>query len=264
MTKIRRTDLALVVIMVLTLGVQATMKVPADLFLFLNSMCAELPDAVWQNLTQLGDTLVLLCCMAPVLWFRPAWIYGLIAAIPLGSFLSLFFKNTFNAPRPGDVLSLSDFHAIAPLLSGHSFPSGHTITAFAFAAVLWISLRQEAPGAFKRCAQAGALLLAAGIGLSRIAMGVHWPQDVLAGACMGWLAGLSGVMLVEKYQAFWQAWFTKWTVLLLLVIGAGYLAARSPLTEVIVIAAVASVLGAALFQAARQLVNRRRLKRPGV
>ena len=264
MTKIRRTDLALVLIMVLTLGVQATMKVPANLFLFLNSMCAERPDAVWQNLTLLGDTLVLLCCMAPLLWLRPAWIYGLIAAIPLGSFLSLFFKNAFNAPRPGDVLSLSDFHAIAPVLSGSSFPSGHTITAFAFAAVIWMSLRQEEAGAFKRCVQTGALLLAAGIGLSRIAMGVHWPQDVLAGACMGWLAGLSGVMLVEKYQAFWQAGFTKWAALFLLVISACYLAVRSPPTEVVVNAAMASVLVAALFQAARLLVNRRHLKRPGV
>jgi len=264
MTKIRRTDLALMLIMVLTMGIQATMKVPANLFLFLNSMCAQWPDVVWQNLTQLGDTLVLLCCMAPVLWFRPAWIYGLIAAIPMGSFLSLFFKNAFNAPRPGDVLLLSDFHAIAPVLSGSSFPSGHTITAFAFAAVIWMSLRQEEQGAFKRCAQAGALLLAAGIGLSRIAMGVHWPQDVLAGACMGWLAGLSGVMLVEKYQAFWQAWFTKWAVLLLLIISAGYLAVRSPPTEVVVIAAIASVLGSALFQAARLVVYWLRLKRPGV
>jgi membrane protein DedA with SNARE-associated domain len=81
---------------------------------------------------------------------------------------------------------------------------------------------------------------------------------------MGWLAGLSGVMLVEKYQAFWQAGFTKWAALLLLVISAGYLAVRSPPTEIVVIAAIASVLGAALFQAARLLVNRRHLKRPGV
>jgi undecaprenyl-diphosphatase len=256
MTKVRRTDLAVVLIMVLTMGVQATMKVPTNLFLFLNSMCAQWPDAFWQNLTQLGDTLVLLCCMAPVLWFRPAWIYGLIAAIPLGSFLSLFFKNTFNAPRPGDVLSLSDFHAIAPVLSGSSFPSGHAITAFAFAAVLWMSLRHEEHGVFKRFSQILALLLAVGIGLSRIAMGVHWPQDVLAGACMGWLAGLSGVLLVEKYQAFWQAWFIKWTALLLLLISAGYLAVRSPPSEVVVKAAIASVLGAALFKAVRHLVNR--------
>jgi hypothetical protein len=81
---------------------------------------------------------------------------------------------------------------------------------------------------------------------------------------MGWLAGLSGVMLVEKYQAFWQAGFTKWAVLLLLIISAGYLAVRSPPTEVVVIAAIASVLGSALFQAARLVVYWLRLKRPGV
>jgi len=256
MTKVRRTDLAVVLIMVLTMGVQATMKVPTNLFLFLNSMCAQWPDAFWQNLTQLGDTLVLLCCMAPVLWFRPAWIYGLIAAIPLGGFLSLFFKNTFNAPRPGDVLSLSDFHAIEPVLSGSSFPSGHAITAFAFAAVLWMSLRHEEHCVFKRFSQILALLLAVGIGLSRIAMGVHFPQDVLAGACMGWLAGLSGVMLVEKYQAFWRGRLIRPGVLCFLVISAIYVGSRSPKLEGVLTASMISVFIAVVFQVASLLIQR--------
>jgi len=264
MKMLRMKDLAVLLILVVIMVVQASVKLPTTLFVFLNAKCAQIPDAVWQNLTQLGDTMVLLCCMAPCLWFRPAWIYGLISSIPLGSFLSLFFKKAFDAPRPGDVLSLSDFHAIAPILSGNSFPSGHTLTAFAFAAVIWMSLRQEAPAGFKRCLQTGALLLAAAVGLSRIAMGVHWPQDVLAGACMGWLAGLSGVMLVEKYPRFWQAWFIQWAALCLLVVSACYLAVRLSPTQDVVYLAVASVLGAALFKAGRHLVDRRRLKRPWV
>jgi len=262
MKVLRMKDLVVLLMLVLTMGLQATVNLPTTLFVFLNAKCAQLPDAVWQNLTQLGDTLVLLCCMAPCLWFRPAWLYGLISSIPLGGFFSLFFKKAFDAPRPADVLSLSDFHAIAPVLSGSSFPSGHTITGFAFAAVIWVSLRQEAPSAFKRCAQTGVLFLAAAVGLSRIAIGVHWPQDVLAGACMGWLAGLSGVMLVEKYPAFWQAWFTQWSALCLLVVSACYLGLRSSPTQGVVNLAIASVLGAALFKAAHCLVNRRNLKRP--
>lgn len=262
MKMLRMKDLLVLLILVVTMVVQASVKLPTTLFVFLNSMCAQWPDAVWQNLTQLGDTLVLLCCMAPLLWIRPHWIYGFIAAIPLGSFLSLFFKKAFDAPRPGDVLSLSDFHAIAPVLSGSSFPSGHTITAFAFAAVLWMSLRQEKQGVFKRFSQILALLLAAGIGLSRIAMGVHWPQDVLSGACMGWLAGLSGVLLVENYQAFWRGRLIRPGVLCFVVISAIYVGSRSTHLEGVVAGSMISVFIAIVFQVASLLIRRHDQDRP--
>ncbi|NTV09944.1 MAG: phosphatase PAP2 family protein, partial [Zoogloea sp.] len=39
---------------------------------------------------------------------------------------------------------------------------------------------------------------------SRIAVGAHWPADVLAGAAIGWLAGALGVKLTSRWT-FWQA-----------------------------------------------------------
>jgi membrane-associated phospholipid phosphatase len=60
-----------------------------------------------------------------------------------------------------------------------SFPSDHAAAAFAIAfAVLAFSRR------------GGLVFLAAAtwIGLSRIALGMHYPTDVIAGAFVGWLA----------------------------------------------------------------------------
>lgn len=66
-----------------------------------------------------------------------------------------------------------------------SFPSGHSTTAFALAAVLgFLSPRWFYP----------VLLLAAMIGLSRLTLGVHYPSDVLAGAVVG-LVGAYAVRL---------------------------------------------------------------------
>jgi undecaprenyl-diphosphatase len=63
----------------------------------------------------------------------------------------------------------------------NSFPSGHTSTSFAVALTI-IFLRGSAANWAERF---GWLMLAAMVGLSRVYRGVHWPTDVLAGACCG-------------------------------------------------------------------------------
>ena len=35
-------------------------------------------------------------------------------------------------------------------------------------------------------------------------VGAHWPYDVLAGACVGWLGGLSGLKLAAQSEKYWQ------------------------------------------------------------
>jgi undecaprenyl-diphosphatase len=62
-----------------------------------------------------------------------------------------------------------------------SFPSGHTITAFAVA----ISL-----GAFYPMMLPGLLFCAASVAASRILLGMHFLTDVLAGAAIGTTLGI--------------------------------------------------------------------------
>jgi undecaprenyl-diphosphatase len=66
-------------------------------------------------------------------------------------------------------------------LTEHSFPSGHTATAFAAAVVLVYG----SPGIGLL-----ALLAAALVGFGRMATGVHYPTDVLAGALLGSVIGI--------------------------------------------------------------------------
>jgi uncharacterized membrane protein HdeD (DUF308 family) len=42
------------------------------------------------------------------------------------------------------------------------------------------------------------VLLAFLVGISRIAVGVHWPADVLAGAALGTVCAVTGVFIVTK------------------------------------------------------------------
>jgi undecaprenyl-diphosphatase len=67
---------------------------------------------------------------------------------------------------------------------GSSFPSGHTlvVAAFAIAAALCISRIWPAAREFALSIAISWICLVA---LSRLVLGVHWPTDVLAAACIG-------------------------------------------------------------------------------
>lgn len=129
-------------------------------------------------------------------------------------------KKTIGRHRPYHVLqdarvvSLSDakprFLAVAQPLRvepgnpagapevGKSFPSGHTSNMFCFATVLT---------AFYRWRGALFYLIAATVGLSRIATGSHWPSDVLFSAALS-IAVTIG--LLTFYSWVWAKLAPRW------------------------------------------------------
>ena len=119
-------------------------------------------------------------------------ITGLFAAAILGGLVSTVVKESFQILRPPAVLAPEQFHLIGHKLDLVSFPSGHTLTAFGVATLLVLGLQ------LRGWRLACVLALACLIGLSRIAVGAHWPLDVLGGAVLGSLCGWGG----------WQ--FAKW------------------------------------------------------
>jgi undecaprenyl-diphosphatase len=93
----------------------------------------------------------------------------------------LIVLNAIARPRPADRLAPS---------SGFSFPSGHTTESAAAAltalVVLWPLLR----GVWRRVVAGVVLAWAVAVGLSRVALVVHWPSDVLG----GWLLASTVVL----------------------------------------------------------------------
>lgn len=115
---------------------------------------------------------------------------GIMSAVALlGSLLinNNLIKNIVQRPRP--YVTFTDLQIIIPQPSEFSFPSGHTSSSFASAAVFYRHL----PKKFG----VPAVLLAALIGFSRLYVGVHYPTDVLAGAVMGILLSYMAEYLVD-------------------------------------------------------------------
>ena len=101
--------------------------------------------------------------------------------------------------RPAGVLEPGSFNLIGQKLYVHAFPSGHATTAFVVAAALILAWPRAAT---RWRAAAGILGLAGLVAFSRIAVGAHWPLDVLVGAAGGWTAGAIGVWLSIRLPAF--------------------------------------------------------------
>jgi undecaprenyl-diphosphatase len=120
-----------------------------------------------------------------------------LTATLVGNAVVVFFlKGIVRRIRP--CFALSDVHArVFEAPSDYSFPSGHAAGSFAFAMFVGVVLLRYArtKGRYTKRSFALAafvLLLAFGVAVSRCALGVHFPSDVLAGAMIGATAGLLG------------------------------------------------------------------------
>ncbi len=105
-------------------------------------------------------------------------------AVLAGIVLFRLLKTAGRRRRPCHLAS----HCWATILppDKFSFPSGHTITAFAMA----ISIAHFYPQCY-----AYLLFLAASIAFSRIVLGMHFLSDVLAGAAIGIALGCASVSI---------------------------------------------------------------------
>lgn len=155
-----------------------------SLFLWLNQICTVLPDWLWASLTITGHTSLAFALLTPLLLAKHGSrgaqvVTALFICTPLGGLVSTVLKEGFQTARPPATLSAEAFHLIGHKLELVSFPSGHTLTAFAVATLLMVGL------SLRGWRWAAVALVACAIGLSRIAVGAHWPLDVLAGAMLG-------------------------------------------------------------------------------
>ena len=115
---------------------------------------------------------------------------GMMSAVALlGSLIinNNIIKNIVQRPRP--FVTFTDLQIIIPTPSEYSFPSGHTSSSFAAAAVFYRHLPKKLG--------LPSVILAGLIGFSRLYVGVHYPTDVIAGVIMGILLSYLAEFLVN-------------------------------------------------------------------
>jgi len=149
---------------------------------------------IWMlSATRLGDGwlwvaagLVLLAGGAP--WLRVFAATAVSAG--MANIALLLLKRRFRRVRPC-AYAKNPLFQVRPLAlfadDRFSFPSGHTLNAFAIGTPIALQFPAAAPAL---------LLVAASVGVSRVVLGLHFVTDVLAGALLGVLIGGGAYLLV--------------------------------------------------------------------
>jgi len=143
-------------------------------------------------LTTLGATPVVYALLAAtallVFWRTRARLVpaGAVVALVLGQLVRGLVMHGVHRARPPHELWL------APA-SGYAFPSGHTTTAtigYGLMAALLAVLTRKRQGRIGLAV--GAVVVALGVGVSRVYLGVHWLSDVIG----GWSLGVLWITLI--------------------------------------------------------------------
>lgn len=160
------------------------------LFLKINSLSLELPDIIWVNITLLGDALVVSIIILPFIRKKPELVWAGIVAALLATIIVHTLKPIFDIQRPAALIDNNIINLIGPVYHHRSFPSGHAATVFTLVGILYYYIKIK-------WINITVLILAILISISRVAVGVHWPEDILAGAAIGYLSAMLGCYIIS-------------------------------------------------------------------
>lgn len=152
--------------------------------------------SVMRDLSGLGSMVVLTIFVAITVGYLmviSARQTALLVAVSAGTGVLgvSVFKSVFGRVRPDRAFA----ELVAP---GLSFPSGHaTMSATVFLTIAALAVSTRTRWQERVYVLAAAAVLAALVGVSRVALGVHWATDVLAGWAFGSAWAIGWVMLAR-------------------------------------------------------------------
>ena len=161
-------------------------------FRAINKITSNFPDQTWASLSLFGNGWACFALAFPLLIFSPRIFYAGLFSGLFTSILAKPVKLILNTPRPAGLIDPSTFHIIGDYLYQAAMPSGHTTTAFAIATGIYLTIDWS-----KRIKFSWIFILPILTGISRIAVGAHWPEDVLVGMSLGILSGILGAKLAR-------------------------------------------------------------------
>lgn len=174
-----------------------------NIFLKLNKVLSVYQNLQY-NITYLGDALVLFPFVFIFLFVAPKLWEAILTSSLFTLITSAVLKLIFAVPRPAAMIDMETFTIMGrPNILHTSLPSGHAMTAFM---VITILLYAFMPKKVSNKMLWSILLLTIGvtIGFSRVAVGAHYPLDVIIGCTLGYIMAVFGIRISTKLN--WLHW----------------------------------------------------------
>jgi membrane-associated phospholipid phosphatase len=175
------------------------------IYFAVNSRNFPLADTLAPYFTDMGNGVTVIVLSAILLLYNYRAAFLMFTSWAVTSILAQIVKFIFDAPRPKlyfkDQLNRIHFVKGVDMLSLHSFPSGHTTTAFSAALVILYLTKNKKWAPML-------LLLAILIGYSRMYLSEHFFEDVVAGSVIGVIGTVFWLGFIDS-RAFLHA--DKWS-----------------------------------------------------
>ncbi len=172
------------------------------LVLFLDGLHTPAADIFFKFYTHIGDGLTsILVALVLFLLVKMRWGLLTLLTFALSGGISQLLKTVVFGPTPRPHTYFEGLNLLHPVEGVkiayiYSFPSGHTISTFAlFSMLVFLLPKNYGSTVLLFC-------MAALGGISRIYLGQHFTEDVLAGMLVGTLCSMVLYYWVEKKKSF--------------------------------------------------------------
>ena len=169
-------------------------------FQFINSNHNEITDQFFKYFTHYGDGVMWAPLGLFCFFFKRKYFIAVVAGVAISTIIAQFLKRVVYPEELRPIAYLSEtfpVHQIAgvEIRKLHSFPSGHTTTAFTMALIIAHMINKKAWSIILP-------LLALVAAYSRVYLAQHFPTDILAGMCIGILSAILSLLIYRRFLKF--------------------------------------------------------------
>jgi len=165
-------------------------------FQLINGNYNEIADQFFKYFTHYGDGVMWAPLGLFCFFFKRKYFIAVLAGVIISTLLAQFLKRVVYPDELRHISYLSESFPIHQVVGVemrrlHSFPSGHTTTAFTMALIMSHMINKKVWSILLP-------LLALIAAYSRVYLAQHFPTDLLAGMCIGIVSAILSLLVYKK------------------------------------------------------------------
>ena len=190
--------IALILASIITIGTGILILVLGKngAFQLINSNHNEIADQFFKYFTHYGDGLMWAPLGIYCFFYKRKYFIAVIAGVLISTILAQFLKRVVYPDELRPISYLSEIFPVhvvdgVTMRKVHSFPSGHSTTAFTMALIIAYIINRKAWSVILP-------LLAFLAGYSRVYLAQHFPTDIFAGMCIGIVSAILSLLIYKE------------------------------------------------------------------